>query len=85
MDLAVVDPLPMYRQGVVAVLSAAGHTVDAPDDPLAWARRRAGVVLLTLAAEPDWTLLQRLLEGRSDHQVIAVLAEDSAVLGARRR
>lgn len=84
MHLAVVDPLPMYQQGVVAVLSAAGHTVETPDDPLAWAHRGPpGLMLLTMATKADWDLLQRLRDHTSNHSVIAILAEDSAAFGAR--
>ncbi|AVT39639.1 response regulator transcription factor [Plantactinospora sp. BB1] len=83
MHLAVVDPLPLYRRGVVAVLSAAGHAVETPDDPLVWAHvGPPGVVLLTLASEPDWDLLQRLCD-TSSHAVIAVLTVESAMSGAR--
>jgi DNA-binding NarL/FixJ family response regulator len=84
MDLAVVDPLPMYRRGVVAVLSAAGHRVATPEDPLGWAHREpSGLVILTLAAEPDWGMLRRLRDQALRHSVIAVLADGSAASGAR--
>lgn len=80
--VAVVDPLPIYRQGVAAILSALGHIVDTPADPLAWARRFHGaVVLLTLISPPDWELLGRLRDTSSDRLLIAVVEEDSAALG----
>ncbi|AQZ63306.1 two component transcriptional regulator, LuxR family [[Actinomadura] parvosata subsp. kistnae] len=82
--VAVVDPLPMYRQGVASVLSAAGHAVDTPADVLAWVRHGPHrVVLLTLESEQDWDLLRRLRDADGTHAVIALVGEDSAVLGVR--
>jgi DNA-binding NarL/FixJ family response regulator len=80
--VAVVDPLPMFRQGVAAALAASGHTVEMPADVMAWVRRRADtLVLLTVASERDWELLRQLC---ADTQpVIALLDKDSAVIGAR--
>lgn len=84
MDLAVIDPLPMYQQGMIAVLSAAGYQADAPQDLLGWAQRdRDGLVLLTLATGADWEMLTRLRDTTPWHPVIAVLAMESAGLGAR--
>lgn len=37
--IAVVDPLPMLRQGVAAALAVSGHVVDTPADIVAWVRR----------------------------------------------
>ncbi|MFI1989099.1 DNA-binding response regulator [Actinoplanes sp. NPDC020271] len=80
MPVTVIDPLPMYRQGMVAVLSAAGHKVRVIDDPVKWQDRElAGLVLLTLQSDPDWDLLGQLREGL----VIAVVAPEAARLGAQ--
>ncbi|MEU4240017.1 DNA-binding response regulator [Actinoplanes sp. NPDC026619] len=82
--VAVVDPLPMFRHGVAAVLSAAGHTVDMPADLVAWsARRRSALVLLTIVGEEDWRLLAQLAETSDPPVVIALTDGESAVLGAR--
>ncbi|MFD6662064.1 response regulator transcription factor [Micromonospora chalcea] len=82
--VAIVDPLPMFRHGVTAILSADGHAVDTPDDPVAWASRcGSAVVLLTLAREADWRLLPRLLEVPTPPAVIGLIDGASAVLGAR--
>jgi DNA-binding NarL/FixJ family response regulator len=84
MHLAVIDPLPMYQQGVVAVLSAAGYQVDIPSDPQDWAHRgRKGIVLLTLATTADWELLGRLRAVAPEQHIIAMLTDESAGLGAR--
>jgi DNA-binding NarL/FixJ family response regulator len=80
--VAIVDPLPMYRQGAAAVLAAAGHTVEIPADVVTWAGRgQDGVVLLTLAVEDDWGLLQRLRAATSP--VVALIVEESAAAGVR--
>ncbi|MEW1585240.1 DNA-binding response regulator [Micromonospora vinacea] len=82
--VAVVDPLPMFRHGVTAVLSAAGHAVDLPDDLVSWASRRSSaLVLLTLAHEADWRLLARLRELPRPPAVIALIDGVPAVLGSR--
>ncbi|WIM93137.1 DNA-binding response regulator [Actinoplanes oblitus] len=82
--VAVIDPLPMYRQGVVAALSAIGHRVEAPADPLAWARdARRAVMMLTLATPADWQLLRLLHDVSTAPPVIAMLDDDSATAGVR--
>jgi DNA-binding NarL/FixJ family response regulator len=82
--VAVLDPLPMYQEGVVATLSAMGHVVETPEDPLGWARQVEGaVVLLTLISPRDWELLGRLRNTESLHLLIALIEEDSAALGLR--
>jgi DNA-binding NarL/FixJ family response regulator len=84
MHLAVIDPLPIYQQGMVAVLSVAGYQVDTPSDLMEWVHRgRDGLVLLTLAGTADWDLLARLRTVASQQQIIAVLTQESAGLGAR--
>ncbi|MGW3890425.1 DNA-binding response regulator [Micromonospora chokoriensis] len=81
--VGVFDPLPMFRQGVVAVLSAAGYDADDPEDVVAWAGRAStGVVLLTLGSDQDWQLLGRLHE-RTQTAVVALFDEVDAVTAAR--
>ncbi|MDN3354172.1 hypothetical protein [Actinomadura sp. DC4] len=81
--VAVVDPLPMYRQGVVAVLSAAGHAVETPSDVLEWVRRvDRSMVLLTIESECSWDVLRQLHDVSVAHLVIALLEERSPTLGA---
>ncbi|AVT34301.1 DNA-binding response regulator [Plantactinospora sp. BC1] len=82
--IAVVDPLPMFQQGVVAVLSAVGHDVETPADVVGWARRRgSAVVLLTVLSESDWDLLAQLCATATSYGVIALLDDESVVLGTR--
>jgi DNA-binding NarL/FixJ family response regulator len=83
-QVAVVDPLPMFQQGVAAILSAAGHRVELPEDVPAWlGGGQPAVVLLTLASATDWTLLASLTTARSSCLVIALVEHEMAVLGVR--
>lgn len=80
--IAVADPLPMFRNGVAAALSAAGHQVDTPADVLDWAARwPSALVLLTVAGEADWHLLGQLRDAGTP--VIAVTDASSGTLGAQ--
>jgi DNA-binding NarL/FixJ family response regulator len=82
--IAVVDPLPMFREGASAILAGSGHTVETPADLTDWARPdEPSVVLLTVVSKHDWKLLAELCDVAM-LSVIVVLADDeSVVLGAR--
>jgi DNA-binding NarL/FixJ family response regulator len=74
--IAVLDPLPMFRRGIMAMLGAAALEFDAPDDILAVANEEPRrVVLLTLQSAEDWELLSRLRERRPEVLVVAVLQD----------
>jgi DNA-binding NarL/FixJ family response regulator len=76
--IAVLDPLPMYRRGLMTVLGEAGLLAETPGDLLAWSQQEArSVIFLTLQSNTDWKLLAELRQARSDPLVIAVLAEVS--------
>jgi DNA-binding NarL/FixJ family response regulator len=82
--VAVVDPLPIFRHGIGEILSAAGHTVEAPHDVVAWAHdRQACLVVLSLCTERDWGMLAQLCAGVADRLVIALIEDGSELLGAR--
>lgn len=77
-QVAVSDPLPMFRQGVMACLDDVLVESEIPTDLRAWARgtdRR--VILLTVQAAADWDLLSELCQTRDDLIVVAVLDEAS--------
>ncbi len=77
-SVAVLDPLPVYRRGVMAALGEAGLIAEVPDDPLAWTQGRGrAVILLTLASSTDWQLLAELRQAGSDPVVVAVLPDAS--------
>jgi DNA-binding NarL/FixJ family response regulator len=76
--IAVSDPLPLFRRGVMAVLGDAGFEPQTPEELLSWIREeQRPVVLLSLLSSDDWRLLARLREARADTMVIAVLADAS--------
>ena len=82
--VAVVDPLPLYREGVANVLAAAGHRAETPADVVGWATRRtSALVLLTLAGEPEWLLLARLRAACVTVPLIALVEATSAAQGVR--
>jgi DNA-binding NarL/FixJ family response regulator len=75
LPVAVIDPLPLFRQGAAMALSAAGHTVEDPLDVLSWAAaRHPAVIVLTLIGSPDWELLAGL-RNSPDVGVVAVLQD----------
>lgn len=79
--IAVSDPLPLFRRGIIATLGEAGFELEDPDDLLTWIREeQRRVVILTLRSPHDWALLARLREHRPDVLVVAVL-EDASVPG----
>jgi DNA-binding NarL/FixJ family response regulator len=76
--IAVSDPLPLFRRGVMTVLGDAGFEPQSPEELLSWIREeQRPVVLLSLLSSDDWRLLARLREARADTMVIAVLADAS--------
>jgi DNA-binding NarL/FixJ family response regulator len=82
--VAVVDPLPMYRQGVIAVLGAAGYAVESPADLPGWLRRAGrAVILLTIGSAGTLELLGRLQEVPGGHSWIAVVEEGLGQQGVR--
>lgn len=76
--VAVWDPLPAYRRGVISILREAGFETEAPEDLMTWIRQeQRRVVLLTLETPPDWAVLADLRRASLDLIVVAVLAEDT--------
>jgi DNA-binding NarL/FixJ family response regulator len=76
--IAVSDPLPMFRHGLMATLGAAGLRPEVPDDLLAWAREeQRRVVLFTLHAPERWTLLAELCRTDPGLLVVALLTDTS--------
>jgi DNA-binding NarL/FixJ family response regulator len=77
--IAVHDPLPLFRRGVVTTLRDAGLHADSPDDLGAWIDGSGRkVVLLTLDSPEDWRLLRKLPHG-GHHVVVIALVEDADV------
>jgi DNA-binding NarL/FixJ family response regulator len=84
-QVAVVDPLPLFRDGAVAALAANGHAAETPTDVVAWARQvKNAVVFLTVRGEDDWAVLGRLCATEpATCSVVVLLDEDSAAAGVR--
>ena len=77
--IAVLDPLPVFRHGIMAALGDAGFRSETPDDLMAWIHdEQRRVVLMTLRSADDWALLGQLHRARPDVIVVAVL-EDAGV------
>jgi DNA-binding NarL/FixJ family response regulator len=82
--VVVLDPLPMFRHGVVSALHAAGRGDESPDDVFEWlAEDSRRLVLLTLQTASDWELLGRLRREHEDVPVIALLPHDSLSMQVR--
>ena len=83
--IAVSDPLPMYRRGLIAVLGDAGFEPQTPDELITWIRaEQRPIVLLSLLSSNDWMLLARLHEIRDDTMVIAVSGHEHSEPCSRR-
>lgn len=76
--LAVFDPLPMYRRGVMATLGDAAFEPETAEALLAWLHEEhRPVVIMTLQSESDWSLLSRLNGARPDCTIVAVMTDTS--------
>jgi DNA-binding NarL/FixJ family response regulator len=72
--IAVADPLPAFRRGVIEILRDAGFDPEAPEDVLAWANDEVPkVVVLTIRSDADWDLLETLHRAAADIVLMALL------------
>jgi DNA-binding NarL/FixJ family response regulator len=79
--IAVWDPLPAFRRGVLAILRDSGLDADMPDDIGQWVRDdRPKLVILTVADPSDWVLLESL-RGIAGDLLIVVLLDDTSLPG----
>jgi DNA-binding NarL/FixJ family response regulator len=82
--IAVVDPSPVYRRGIMAILRDAWPDPESPEDLLAWVGQRPRrVIFLTIAADLDWELLARLRQASAETIVVAVLSDTSVAAYVR--
>jgi len=82
--IAVTDPLPVFRRGVMAILRDAGFEPEAPDDPLAWAdSRQTAALIVTLLSEDDWDLLAALHRRAADTVLVALLERVTIEMSVR--
>lgn len=84
-QVAVVDPLPLFRDGAVAALAAAGYVVQTPGDALTWMRKAPrAVMVLSVLGEADWRILAEAAAISSTTlSVVVMLEEESAAAGVR--
>ncbi|UQU62509.1 DNA-binding response regulator [Couchioplanes caeruleus] len=76
--IAVADPLPVFRHGVVEILRDAGFQSETPDDLFAWVRdEQTTIVVLTLQNEVDWRTLEQLQRTASGLILVALLDQMS--------
>ena len=82
--IAVVDPSPIYRRGIMAIVKDLGANAETPEELLAWVERRPRrVIFLTLTSDHDWELLVRLRQASADPIVVAVLSDNSVATYVR--
>jgi DNA-binding NarL/FixJ family response regulator len=75
--VAVWDPLPIYRCGMMTALAGAGFSSEEPEDLLEWSsEQQYRVALLTVQSKQELTLLTQLKGSWPDLILIAVLAEE---------
>jgi DNA-binding NarL/FixJ family response regulator len=75
--VAVWDPLPIYRRGMMTALAGAGFSSEEPEDLLEWSSEQQNrIALLTVQSKQELTLLTQLKGSWPDLILIAVLAEE---------
>jgi DNA-binding NarL/FixJ family response regulator len=83
-QIAISDPLPIFRQGLKAALGSAVFDPAVPSDLLAWSRdEQARLVFLTLQSAQDWSLLLELQNTATTVTVVAVLTDISTTTWVR--
>ncbi|GAA4474683.1 response regulator transcription factor [Phytohabitans houttuyneae] len=82
--IAVADPLPVFRRGVMAILREAGYEPEAPEDLLAWIRdEERKAIVITVRSDADWNLLDALHRATADVVVVALLDQLSVDASVR--
>lgn len=76
--IAISDPLPAFRRGVMAILREAGFDAEAPNDLLAWVRDdQTKLLFLSVLTPQDWIILEELTQHDPDAVVVALLDDMS--------
>lgn len=77
--IAIADPLPAFRRGVIEILRDAGFDPEAPEDVLAWVHDEVPkAVVITVRSDADWELLETLHRAATG-TVLMVLLEPVTV------
>jgi DNA-binding NarL/FixJ family response regulator len=75
--VAVADPVPLFRVGVMAILREAGFQSEVPDDLLEWSHQAQSLaVMLTLQSAEDWKTLREMRRVSPELIVVAFLVDD---------
>ncbi|HEV3365345.1 MAG TPA: LuxR C-terminal-related transcriptional regulator [Acidimicrobiia bacterium] len=62
LPVAVSDPVPSYRQGIVAAFERSGFDIEVTDDPERWAAEGGRrVLVMTVRPDEDLTIVRRLV------------------------
>lgn len=78
--VAVRDPVPVYRQGLIGALRDRGFTAEDPEDVEAWVEGEGPrSVVLTLATPADTVILRRLRAKSSLIPIVALLPEPTPI------
>jgi DNA-binding NarL/FixJ family response regulator len=73
-----IDSLPIFQQGIMAILGTVDLVAEAPPDLLAWSDQQThGVVVLTVESQADWQLMAKLRQERSSLIILAMLVDTS--------
>lgn len=83
-QIAISDPLPIFRHGLKAALGSAVFDTAAASDLLAWSQdAQPRLVFLTLQSTEDWSLLVELQRTAATVTVVAVLTDLSTTTWVR--
>lgn len=84
LQIAISDPLPIFRHGLKAALGSAVFDTAAPSDLLAWSQdEQPRLLFLTLQSTEDWSLLVELQRTAASVTVVAVLTDISTTTWVR--
>jgi DNA-binding NarL/FixJ family response regulator len=82
--VAVWDPLPLYRRGVIEALEGMHIYPEEPENLVQWtAEEQKRAVLLTLQSSQEWNLLAHLRNAWPDLILIAILTEATVEMYVR--
>lgn len=82
--IAVADPLPVFRHGVMTILRDAGFESDSPEDLFAWVRdEQTKAVIITIRSEADWQMLETLHRTKAEVVLVALLEQISVTASVR--
>jgi DNA-binding NarL/FixJ family response regulator len=75
-QIAVLDPIPMFRRGIIETLGNTSFEPRESEELLAWSRQEPQrIVILSLETSTDWLLLARLRDNSPEVLVVAILTD----------